>query len=348
MGHPPRWQSVSSARCCPAPSARGPRRTTPRTRSAPARGRNAARCGSGGRRWDRSGPARTHLVARDHRLQPHANRMQPGGPMLRTGIMDMARGAAADEPSDLRRARRYSRWRSAPAAPPPSSACPHAAPRFAADRAGGNGRGLLVLTDRGPSRSSCDLPAAFPGFQRVAAYRPNDSTLETPGAPLRLVAGDRRRPPSSSTCSARSRCSAALFRDGETRAGTRARGDSQPFTLWQELGADPAIVGKTVQLGGFSANDRRRDATWFLVSQPVYPPLDLRAAQSSKPHRNLYACRPRRRRYVAEQSGRAAPIADRQYSSRRVQVSGTQWDKTQELRAAIPRASSSSARSGPA
>ena len=33
------------------------------------------------------------------------------------------------------------------------------------------------------------LRLQFPGFERMAAYRPNDMTLEMPGSPMRLVLG---------------------------------------------------------------------------------------------------------------------------------------------------------------
>lgn len=90
----------------------------------------------------------------------------------------------------------------------------------------------------------------FPGFQRVGAYRPNDSTLETPGAPLRLVEA--------------AAVSAELFDvlgaqpmlGRPFRAGDDARGTPLvailSHTLWQELGADPSVVGKPLQFGGIT------------------------------------------------------------------------------------------------
>ncbi len=88
----------------------------------------------------------------------------------------------------------------------------------------------------------------FPGFERMAAYRPDSGTLETAGGPLRLVEGMA--------------ASAELFDVlgagpmlGRTfRAGDDAAG-AEPVTvlshaLWEELGSDPSIVGKPLRLGG--------------------------------------------------------------------------------------------------
>jgi putative ABC transport system permease protein len=88
----------------------------------------------------------------------------------------------------------------------------------------------------------------FPGFQRVAAIRPMDSTLEMPGAPLRLVRGIGT--------------SAELFDvlgTGTLLGRGFEPGDDMPgaepaamlsYGLWQELGADPDIVGRQLMLGG--------------------------------------------------------------------------------------------------
>ena len=94
------------------------------------------------------------------------------------------------------------------------------------------------------------LRGQFPGFQRVAAYRPNDSTLETPGAPLRLVEATAVSAELFDVLGAQPMLG-RLFREGEDARGTPLV-VILSHTLWQELGADPSIVGKTVQLGGFS------------------------------------------------------------------------------------------------
>jgi putative ABC transport system permease protein len=94
------------------------------------------------------------------------------------------------------------------------------------------------------------LRGQFPGFQRVAAYRPNDSTLETPGAPLRLVEATAVSAELFDVLGAQPMLG-RLFREGDDARGTPLV-VILSHTLWQELGADPSIVGKTLQLGGFS------------------------------------------------------------------------------------------------
>ena len=93
------------------------------------------------------------------------------------------------------------------------------------------------------------LRGQFPGFQRVGAYRPNDSTLETPGAPLRLVEATAVSAELFDVLGAQPMLG-RLFRPGEDARGTPLVAILS-HTLWQELGADPSIVGKPLQLGGF-------------------------------------------------------------------------------------------------
>jgi hypothetical protein len=94
------------------------------------------------------------------------------------------------------------------------------------------------------------LRPQFPGFQRMAAYRPDDLTLEVPGSPMRLVPGIA--------------ASAELFEVlgmqahlGRTfTAGQDVMG-AEPvavlsYSLWQNLGADRDIVGKPLRLGGMA------------------------------------------------------------------------------------------------
>jgi putative ABC transport system permease protein len=92
------------------------------------------------------------------------------------------------------------------------------------------------------------LRPQFPGFKRMAAYRPLDATLEVPGLPIRLERGIGS--------------SAELFEvlgTGAMLGRTFRRGDDLPgaepvavlsHSLWQELGADPAILGRQLRLGG--------------------------------------------------------------------------------------------------
>ncbi|HEX9943522.1 MAG TPA: ADOP family duplicated permease [Thermoanaerobaculia bacterium] len=92
------------------------------------------------------------------------------------------------------------------------------------------------------------LRPRFPGFRRVAAYMPLDATLETAGEPLRLVRGVA--------------ASAELFDvlgTGALLGRTFQRGDDLPNAepvavlshgLWRELGGDASIIGRRLNLGG--------------------------------------------------------------------------------------------------
>jgi len=94
------------------------------------------------------------------------------------------------------------------------------------------------------------LRPEFPGFQRMAAYRPEDATLEMRGQPVRLVRGIA--------------ASAELFDvlgTGPMLGRTFQAGDdllgAQPVAvlshaLWQELGGGASIVGRQLQLGGLA------------------------------------------------------------------------------------------------
>jgi predicted permease len=94
------------------------------------------------------------------------------------------------------------------------------------------------------------LRPSFPGFQRVAAYRPNDSTLETPGAPLRLVEATAASSELFDVLGAQPMLG-RVFQAGDDVRGAPLVAILS-HTLWQELGADRSIVGKPLQLGGIS------------------------------------------------------------------------------------------------
>ncbi|HKQ18776.1 MAG TPA: ABC transporter permease, partial [Candidatus Eisenbacteria bacterium] len=92
------------------------------------------------------------------------------------------------------------------------------------------------------------LRPKFPGFQSVAAYVAADVTLDSPGDPLRLLSGVAS--------------SAELFEVLGTRpllGRTFQAGDdmigAEPVAvlshrLWQDLGGEPSIIGRRLQLGG--------------------------------------------------------------------------------------------------
>lgn len=110
--------------------------------------------------------------------------------------------------------------------------------------------GVMYFDGSWTEQEILGLRGKFPGFQRMGAYRPNDLTLEVPGAAMRLVPGIA--------------VSSELFDVlgtqpalGRTfRAGEDAVGGELvvvlSHSLWEELGSDPAIVGKRLQLGGLT------------------------------------------------------------------------------------------------
>ena len=160
----------------------------------------------------------------------------------------------------------------------------------------------------------------FPGFQRVGAYRPNDSTLETPGAPLRLVEAIAVSAELFDVLGAQpmlGRCFAA----GDDARGTPLVAILS-HALWQELGADPSIVGKPLQLGGFP-----RTIVGVMPAASGFPVPSTRlwtAAQLNPENRSgNYTLVGRVADDVSlEQPGRTAPLA-REYARRPLQVPRT-------------------------
>jgi predicted permease len=88
----------------------------------------------------------------------------------------------------------------------------------------------------------------FAGFRTVGGYRPQDATLEMPGQPLRMAGGVMvtaeffdvlGTPP----------LIGRTFRAGDDLPGAE-RTAVISHSLWQELGADPALVGRQLLLAG--------------------------------------------------------------------------------------------------
>ena len=92
------------------------------------------------------------------------------------------------------------------------------------------------------------LRPQFPGFERMAAYRPEDLTLEIPGGPMRLVPGIATSAEFFDVLGTPAHLG-RTFGPGEDLVG------AQPVavlshSLWRDLGGDPGIVGKPLRLGG--------------------------------------------------------------------------------------------------
>ncbi len=181
-------------------------------------------------------------------FEPNANRLRPGGPMYESWIMDvryavrrlmsrpvyaslaiatLALGAGGT-------AAVYSVARTILLDPLPIAKEEHV--------------GVLWFNGSWREQEFLRLRPNFPGFERMTAYRPDDLTLESAGQPLRLIPGIA----GSSELFDVLGSSAMLgrtFRQGEDLVGAEPVAVLS-HSLWQELGSDPNIVGKPLQLGG--------------------------------------------------------------------------------------------------
>ena len=88
----------------------------------------------------------------------------------------------------------------------------------------------------------------FSGFQRVAAYRPQDATLELPGQPLRQMAGISTSAELFEVLGARP-FMGRTFQPGEDLPGPEAFVVIS-YGLWEELGSDQHIIGRPLRLAG--------------------------------------------------------------------------------------------------
>jgi putative ABC transport system permease protein len=181
-------------------------------------------------------------------FEPRANRMQPGGPVLETWIMDV----------------RYSARRLA-------TRPGYAALAVLTLALGAGGTAAIVsvvrtlLIDPLPIEREADVGAlwfpyswnereflhfrpTFSGFERMTAMRPEDSTLDVPGQPLRFVPGMAVTAEFFDVLGARPRMG-RIFQSGDDVPGAEAS-VVLSHGLWQELGGDPALVGRPLHIGG--------------------------------------------------------------------------------------------------
>jgi putative ABC transport system permease protein len=108
--------------------------------------------------------------------------------------------------------------------------------------------GVLWFSGSWREQEFLGLRPQFPGFQRMAAYRPEDLTLEVPGSPMRLlpgVAGSAEFFEVLGTPAFLGR----TFSPGEDVMGAEPVAVLS-HSFWRELGADAAIIGKPLRLGG--------------------------------------------------------------------------------------------------
>ena len=108
--------------------------------------------------------------------------------------------------------------------------------------------GVLWFTGSWTEQEFLRLRGQFPGFQSMAAYRPDDVTLEIPNEPMRLEPGIAASADLFDVLGARPLLG-RTFQAGEDATGA-APVAVLSYSLWQQLGSDRQIVGKPITLGG--------------------------------------------------------------------------------------------------
>jgi predicted permease len=108
--------------------------------------------------------------------------------------------------------------------------------------------GVLWFSGSWREQEFLRLRPQFPGFQRMAAYRPEDLTLEIPGSSMRLVPGIAVSAEFFDVLGTRTHLG-RTFSAGEDSIGAEPVAVLS-HSLWRDLGADAAIVGKPLRLGG--------------------------------------------------------------------------------------------------
>jgi predicted permease len=181
-------------------------------------------------------------------FEPRANRLHPGGPMFESWIMD-ARYAGR---------RLLSRPTYAALAvltlalaAGGTAAITSVVRTLLLDRlpvANEEQVGVLWFGGSWTEQEFLRLRLQFPGFERMAAYRPNDMTLEMPGSPMRLVPGIAASAEFFDVLGTRPLLGRP-FNAGDDLTGAEPVAVLS-HALWRDLGADASIVGKRLRLGG--------------------------------------------------------------------------------------------------
>ncbi len=110
--------------------------------------------------------------------------------------------------------------------------------------------GVLWFSGSWREEEFLGLRPRFPGFQSMAAYRPDDLTLEVPGGPMRLLQGTATSAEFFDVLGVPPHLG-RTFRPDEDVTGAEMVAVLS-HSLWRDLGGDRHIVGKTLQLGGVS------------------------------------------------------------------------------------------------
>lgn len=108
--------------------------------------------------------------------------------------------------------------------------------------------GVLWFAGSWTEQEFLRLRGSFPGFQRMAAYRPDDVTLEIPRAPMQLESGIAASAELFDVLGAHPFLG-RTFRPGEDGQGAEPVAVLS-YALWQQLGAADHIIGTPLVLGG--------------------------------------------------------------------------------------------------
>jgi putative ABC transport system permease protein len=136
--------------------------------------------------------------------------------------------------------------------------------------------GVLWFSGSWREQEFLGLRPQFPGFERMAAYRPEDLTLELPGNPMRLAPGIAASAEFFDVLGTPAHLG-RTFRAGEDLVGAEPVAVLS-FSLWQELGADRDIVGKPLLLGGTARTivGVMRPGFWFpSPTTQIYTPAQM-------------------------------------------------------------------------
>jgi putative ABC transport system permease protein len=183
-------------------------------------------------------------------FEPHANRMRPGGPMFESWIMDFRYA--------VRRLRRRPIYALLAVITLALGAGGTAA-IFSVARtlllkplpiAHEEEVGVLWFPYSWNEQEFLHFRPNFPGFKLMAAYRPDNATLETNGGPLRLVDGMAATAELFDVLGTRPLLGRG-FQAGDDVAGAEPV-SVLSYQLWEELGSDRSLIGKQVRLGGIA------------------------------------------------------------------------------------------------
>lgn len=168
----------------------------------------------------------------------------------------------------------------------------------------------------------------WPGFERVAAYRPANVTLESSDGPARVLPGVSASAELFEVLGARAALG-RVFKPAEDQQGVE-RTAVLSHELWQELGGDASILGRRVQLDGIPRTVVGVMPRGFWFPNPtvrVWLPEPLDPANQSGNYALLGRLAP------GQDMAAMAPALDQITKALRERFTyPAQWDKTKNAR----------------